>query len=131
MAATRGDGHGAWHPTQSRQGREHRRQPPRCDVLLQVLFETLAACVMCAHSADICLKDEVWNGRGTDHCRAPSQGGRAPMGPAHVPDIVSEQAGCETTRGVLQIAEGICTGAGRSRMAASATVGDIDGGERP
>ena len=65
-----------------------------------------------AHRTDIFLKDDLLNGRGTDHFREPSQVGRAPIGPAHVPDIVSEQEGFETELGVFQIADGVFTRAG-------------------
>jgi hypothetical protein len=53
------------------------------------------------------------------------------MCPAHVPDIVSEQEGFATKRGVVQIAAGIFTGAGEVTEGFLVHLGDRDGGESP
>ena len=51
--------------------------------------------------------DDVLRWGGTAHLREPSQVSRAPIGPAHVPAIVSEQKGFETICGVCEIADSI------------------------
>ena len=51
--------------------------------------------------------DDVLRGCGTDHLGEPPQVSRAPIGPAHVPAIVSEQKGFETICGVCEIADSI------------------------
>jgi hypothetical protein len=79
-------------------------------VLLAFLFETLEACGLFVNRTAICLQDELWRRGGTDHFGEPPEMGRAPGGPAGVAAIVSEQAGLEAKLGVLEIAEGICTG---------------------
>jgi hypothetical protein len=78
--------------------------------------------------ADICLKHDLlrW---GTDDRSEPPPGGQALIGPACVTDIVPEQAGCETARGVLQIAAGICTCPHEGAHGFIFPCGDIDRGE--
>ena len=72
---------------------------------------------------DIFLKDDVLRRCGTDHLREPSEVGRAPSGPAHITDILSQQKGFQTELGVFEIADGIFTRPGEIAMASSSTVG--------
>jgi hypothetical protein len=98
---------------------------------MEFVSATLEAFGVFAHRPDIFWKDAVLHGRGTDDCREPSQVGRAPMGPAHVPESVSAQAGFETTRRVLPSADGICTGAGESPNGGIFPLRDLPRGEVP
>ena len=118
-----GDGHGELHPTQSLEGLDHRVQTPGFDVLVEFLFETLEAFGVFTDGADIFLKDDLLRGRGTDHLREPSQVGRAPIGPARVADIVSEQKGFETELGVFESLMASSRARVRSRIASSSTLG--------
>jgi hypothetical protein len=59
------------------------------------VFETLQACGVCVDRVNVCLQDDGRGGRGTDHCRAPPEVGRAPGGPARLAEIVPQSAGCE------------------------------------
>ena len=126
-----GDRHGAWHPTQGLQGVDHGGQTPGFDVIVQFLLQTLEAVAVFADGSDIFLQDDVLRGRGTDDCREPSQVGRAPMGPARVPAIGSEQKGFETELGVFAIAEGVFTGTGEIAHGFIFDLGDRDHGEVP
>jgi hypothetical protein len=54
-----GDGHGAWHPTQSLEGFDHRGQTPGLDVIVPCLVETLEAVGRLLNRSDVCLKDDV------------------------------------------------------------------------
>jgi hypothetical protein len=128
---SQGDGPGAVPPPPSRPGLAHRRQPPRGDGLVPCRVEPLEAVVMGAPSSALVLRDAVLTGPGPDHCRAPSPVGRAPLGPAPVPDIVAEHAGGEPPRGGLPSAEGIVTGAGEIAHGVLLHRGALDGGERP
>jgi hypothetical protein len=102
-----GAGHGAWHTTQGLQGVDHRTQAPGCDLLWQCLVKTPKTCGVCVHRTDIVLENAVRSGRWTHDFGEPSEGSRAPVGPASVADVLAEQAGCETELGVLESAEGI------------------------
>ena len=55
--------------------------------------------------------------------------GRAPIGPAHVTDIRSQQQGVETALGVFAIAEGSFTRPGEIANGFILDLGDIDRGE--
>ena len=55
--------------------------------------------------------------------------GRAPIGPARVADIVSEQEGFETELGVFEIADGIFTRPGEITHGFIFHLGDIDRSE--
>ena len=103
------DGHGAWHTAQGLKGFDHRVQTPRLHVLVECLVETLKSFGVVVDGSDLCLKDDVWRWCGADHCSAPPEMGRAPMGPAGVADIVSESERFESKLGVLKIAERIFT----------------------
>ena len=104
-----GDGHGALPPTQRLEGFDHRGQTPGLDVILPFLFETLAAVGRLLNRSDVFLKDDVLSRCGAAHLREPPQVGRAPIGPACVTEIVSEQEGFEPELGVFAITEGIFT----------------------
>ena len=98
-------------------------------MLLEFLFETLEAFGVFVHRTDIFLKDDLLRRCGTDHFREPPEVGRAPIGPARVADIVSEQEGFETELGVFEIAEGIFTCPGEIANGFIFHLGDIDRGE--
>ena len=102
-----GDGHGKWHPTQGLQGLDHGVQTPRFHLFLEFLFQTLETLGVLTDSPDIFLKDDLVRRGLTDDFREPSEMGRTPIGPASVPDIVSQQEGFEPEFGGLEIAEGI------------------------
>ena len=97
-------------------------------MLVPCLVETLAACGLLMHRPDLCFKDE-WRRRwGTAHRREPSVVGRAPMGPAHLTDSLSQQNSFQTARGVCESAEGLFTRPGEIAHGCSFDGGDIDGG---
>jgi hypothetical protein len=96
--------------------------------LLQCLLETLEAFAVCTHGTDICLQDDVLRRGGTDDLREPSEGGRAPIGPAGGAETVSAQQGCETQRGLLQIADGVFAGAGEIAQSFLFDLRDLHGG---
>ena len=114
------------YATQGLKGLDHRVQTPGFDVLVEFLFETLEAFGVFVHRSDIFLKDDLLRRGGTDHLREPSQVGRAPIGPAHVTDILSEQKGFETELGVFEIADGIFTCPGEIANGFIFDLGDID-----
>ena len=78
-------------------------------MLLQFLFETLEAFGVFGDGSDVFLKDDLLSRAGTDHLREPPEMGWAPIGPAAVADIVSQQEGFETELGVFEIADGVFT----------------------
>lgn len=98
-------------------------------MLVECLFEPLEAFAVFAHGADVCLQDDVLSWCGTAHCGEPSAVGRAPVRPAHVPDVVPEQAGFETQLGVLKVADGLFTCPGESPPRRLCDLGDLHGGE--
>ena len=71
------------------------------------------------------LAERVW----TDHRREPSEVGRAPICPAHVPGILSQQKGFETELGIFEIADGIFTRAAEVADGFVFHRRDLDGGE--
>lgn len=81
---------------------------------------------MLMNRSDVFVQHERWRGRGTANCRAPPPGGRAPIGPACVADIVSEPTGVETAWGVLEITEGIFTRPAEVAHGCIVDLGDID-----
>ena len=81
---------------------------------------------MGVHRTDRCLQDAVLRRCGADHCRAPPERGRAPGGSAGGAESVSEQAGCEATRGGRAIAAGRCTGPRESPQGFPFPRGDRD-----
>jgi hypothetical protein len=101
------------------------------DVLVEGLCETLEACGRLLHRADVGLTNAWLRRGGTHHRREPAQGGRAPMGPAHVTAIVSEPKGVEAQRRVFKIAEGVFTRAGENADGCLVALGTIDRGEGP
>jgi hypothetical protein len=121
-----GAGHGAWHPTQGLESRDHRVQTPGVDVRVACLFEPLEAVAVVGDGAAICWQDEVLHRGGPDDRGAPPEGGWPPMGPTGGAAIVAEQDGCETTWGVLAIAEGVCTCAGEIAQGCLLAPGDSD-----
>ena len=110
-------------------GFAHRVQTPGVDVVVECLLKPLASLGVCVHGTDLCWKDAVLRRGGTEHCRAPAQVGRAPMGPAHVPAILSEPEGLKTARGVLEVADASFTCPGESTDGCIFPLGDRDGGE--
>jgi hypothetical protein len=96
------------------------------DVLVQGLCKTLEACGVFLHGSAVCLQDDGLPWWRADHCREPAQGGRVSMGPAHVTDGLPEHKGFTTDLGVLQVAEGICTGPGASTHGCSVALGHRD-----
>jgi hypothetical protein len=126
-----GDGHGALHATESLQGFDHRVQTPGLHVLVEFLVETLEAFDVFGHRTDIFLEHDLLRRGRTDALREPPEMGEAPVGPAGVADIVSEQEGFEAKLGVLAIAEGIFTGSGEIANRCIVHCGDIDEGEIP
>jgi hypothetical protein len=126
-----GHGPGTLHPTEGVKGLAHWLHTPRFHVRMECLIEALEAFGMCSHGADVFLQDDLLRQRGTDDLRAPSEGGRTPMGSATVPDSLSEQAGCETARGVFAIPDGSFTRSGESANGFLFDLGDRHGGELP
>ena len=98
-------------------------------MILQFLFETLESFGLLMNRTDIFLKDDLLRRCGTDHLREPAEMGRAPIGPAHLPDILSQQKGFETELGVFEIAEGIFTRPGEIANGFILDLGDLDRGE--
>ena len=76
--------------------------------------------------SDVFLKNDGLRGRGTDNFREPPQVGRAPIGPAGVADIVSEQKGFEPEFGVFEITDGIFTSPAEVANGFLLDLGDID-----
>ena len=128
-SATSGDGHGELHTAQGLEGLDHRVQAPGFHLLVECLFETLEAFGVFVDRADIFLKDDLLRWGGTDHFSEPPEVGRAPIGPAGIADIVSQQEGFETKLGVFEIAEGIFTRPGQVANGFIFDFGDIDRGE--
>ena len=123
---SQGDGHRAWHATPGLQSRAPRGQTPGLPVRVAFLLEPLAAFGMLLHRSDVFLQPDWVRGRGPAHFREPPQGGRAPMSPARVAPIVSEQKGVETALGVLEIPDGLCTRPGEVAHGCIVALGAID-----
>ena len=124
-----GDGHGQWNTTQGLKRLDHWRQTPRCAVVLQVLLQAPKPFGVFVNRTDLCLQDDGLRWDRADHLREPPQVGRAPIGPAHVTDIVSAHEGFETARGVFASADGICTCPSQIAHGFIVDCGDRDGGE--
>jgi hypothetical protein len=73
------------------------------------LFKTLESFGMLMNGTDRFWKDDVLSRCGAHHHGEPPAVGRVPIGPAHIADILPEEAGCETECGILEIAAGLCT----------------------
>jgi len=84
---------------------------------------------MLLHRTAVFVKNELLRGRGPDHCRAPPQVGRAPMGPAGVAAIGAEHKGFETALGVCEITDGIFTRPGEVAHGFIVPLRDIDRSE--
>ena len=104
------NGHGARDAAQGLAGVDHGSEVPGVALLLACLFETLEACRVFGHGADICLQDDVLRRCGAYHRREPPERGWVPGGPARGADGVPEQKGCETACGIFAITEGIFAG---------------------
>jgi hypothetical protein len=96
---------------------------------LECLFETLESVGMLLNGMDIFLKDDLLSLCGADDFRKPPEVGRAPICPAHVTDILSQQKGFETELGVFEIADGIFTRPGEIPDGFIFQLGDIDHSE--
>jgi hypothetical protein len=116
-------------PPQSLQGLNRRGQASRFDVIVECLFQTLEACGMFGDGTDICLQDDGLRRGRADHCREPSERGRAPIGPAHGADSGSEQERFEAKLGVCEIAAGLCTIPAEVTHGCVFHLGDRDRGE--
>jgi hypothetical protein len=110
---------------------DHGLQAPGVPVVVQCLLQSLQAFGVRSDSANICLEHHRWRRCGTDHCGEPPEMGRAPGGPARIPDILPEQAGFETELGRFEIPHGIFAGAGEIAHGFVLDRGDIHGGEIP
>jgi hypothetical protein len=104
-----GDGHGALHPPQGLQGRDHRLQAPGLHRLVACVFEPVPACSGRVHRPDIFLEDDLRRGSRTDPCREPAQVSRTPGGLACVADVVPQPKRCETERGGLEAPNDVFT----------------------
>jgi hypothetical protein len=124
-----GDGHDAWHTPQGLEGLDHEMQAPRLHLCLQFRFAPLEVCGRLMNRTDVCLKDDVLNRCQTDDCREPPQVGWAPIGPARISDILSEQEGFETELGILEIADSVFTRPGEVADGFIFCVWDRDQGE--
>jgi hypothetical protein len=100
------------------------------DVSVEFLLQTLEAVGVFGDGTAIFVKDDLWRRGRADYCREPSEMGRAPMGPAHVADIVSEPERFEAKRGVFELAEGIVTSPAEVTHGFVFHLGDLDRGER-
>jgi len=121
-----GYGHRAWPATHGLQSLDHRGQPPGFYGRMEGLLEPLEACRRLRNRTDVFWKNDGGWGRGTDTCRAPPQGGRAPMGPARVAHLVSAPKGCETAWGVLAITARLCTRSGAGAHGCIVPLRDLD-----
>jgi hypothetical protein len=103
----RGDHHSEVHATQGLEGFDHRMETPGGARFLEFLCQTLEACGVLAHGADILLENDVLGRCGTAHFREPPEVGCSPVGAARGADIVSEHEGLEPKRGGLEIPDGL------------------------
>src|SRR5262249_13787515 len=104
-------------------------QAPYLHLCLQFLFETLEAFGILSNRTDVFLKDDLLRCCRTDDFREPPQVGWAPIGPARIADILSEQEGFETELGILEIANGVFTRPGEVADGFIFDLGDRDQGE--
>jgi hypothetical protein len=100
-----GDGPRARPPLQGLEGGHHGRQAPRGDLRAAFLLQTPAALGVLRDGPDLFLQDDLLRRGGTHDFRAPPEGGRTPMGPARLADILAEQEGLETELGILKVAD--------------------------
>ena len=84
---------------------------------------------MFVDGSDIFLKDDLLRWCRADHFSEPPEMGRAPIGPADVADIVSEQESFESKLGVLKMAESIFTCPSAVSYGFIFHCGDIPGNE--
>jgi hypothetical protein len=104
-------------------------QPPGCDLRVECLLQTLEACGGFVDGSDVCLKDALLSRGGRDHLAEPSEGGRAPGGPAWVPDGMPEHEGLQPNLGRFASTDGGFTRAGEVADRVSFPLGHIDGGQ--
>ena len=100
-------------------------------LLAEFLVQTPEALGVLRDGTDVFLQDDVLCRGGTDDFREPPEGGRAPIGPARLADILAEQEGFESARGIFEIADRIFA---RPREILDRFIvhfGDIHGGEVP
>ena len=128
---SQGAGHGAWPTAPGVPCLDHWVHTPGLHVIVPCLFETLEAVGLLMHGTAICLKDDVRRRGGTDPRRAPLAVGRAPMGPAHLTDLLSQHKGVQTALVVVASAAGLCTHPGAIAHGCIFDVGAIDGGAIP
>jgi len=124
-----GNRHGTLHAAQGLQRLAHRGETPGLHVIGEFLLKTLEAFGGVVHRPDVCLQDDVLCRCGADDFREPAQVGRAPVCPAHVPDILSEQERLEPKRGGFAIAHGIFTCPGEVTDGLILHCGDRDPGK--
>jgi hypothetical protein len=86
---------------------------------------------MRAPGPDVFLEDDVLRRGGTDHCREPSQGGRAPGCPARGASVMPEHKGCEPHCRGLESAHGLVTRPAEVAQGCIVDRGDIHGGAIP
>jgi hypothetical protein len=91
-----GNGHDQVDAAPGLERLNYRVQAPRGDLSLPLLFETLQSFGRLLNGMDIFLKDDVLRWCGADHFREPPEVGWAPICPAHVTAILSQQKGFET-----------------------------------
>ena len=124
-----GDGHRALHPTQGREGVDHGMQAPRGDLLAAFLVQTPEARGVLRDGPDLFLKDDLLRRGGADDFREPPEVGRTPVGPARIADILAEQEGLETERGILKVADRIFARPGEIPDRFIVHFGDRHGGQ--
>jgi hypothetical protein len=98
------------------------------DRVVKCLFKTREACGGLVDRSDLCLQDDWLCRGGADPLAEPSQVRRAPRGLARIADIVAEPEGVETTRGGLEVTDGLLTRPGELTQGFVFHCGDIDQG---
>src|SRR2546421_12349511 len=89
----------AWDAPQSLAGLDDGLEAPGVHRLGPFVFQTLEAFGLFGHGWALFLKNNVLCWGGTDHLTEPAQGGRTPIGPPRITDIVPEQEGFEAQLG--------------------------------
>jgi len=125
-----GDRRGTWHAPEGLEGLAHRLQAPACALGVECLFQALEPFGLFVHSPDIVVKDDVRRRRWTHAFGEPPSVRWSPIGLAARADVMAEEKGFATDRGVREIAEGLFPGTREVAEGLSFHLGHIDGGER-
>src|SRR4029450_11557943 len=112
-----------------REGAAPRGKPPGLDLGVELLCQTCKPFSVLGDGSDVFLEHNLLGGSGTDHLAEPPQVGRAPGGPARIPNILPQQKRFEPKLGGFESADGIFTGTAQVTNGFVLNLRDVDRGQ--